>query len=385
MLKFEDMKIDKELQELLPVLSVDEYEKLEQSVLKYGILDPIKVWKEPKTKEWIIVDGHNRYSILQKHIDEIDRLYNAWTSFKIMYEEELHNRDEVKQWMLEQQLGRRNLSEVERYEIVQRFKSLFEERAKKNQSAGGKGLTNLTKVNVRKEMAKVAGTSEGTYQKLDKIMQSDNKELKQKLKNREVSVDKVYRMLKNPTPKKNEEVTPQQQIENFDNRMSEIDKEISKLRTEREALMRKRTSVFETLDVACEVKYEFVHSKYGGRDCRFYIEFEGHKEILLECGVYCEETPADIWLRKIPNKYKNDVIMLWKKAHFEDVEYNNRISAEWGKKFEKAFGVSEYREENKEFYKKCFRILAKNFHPDSTDGNVEDMKNLNHLKVMWGV
>lgn len=29
MLKFEDMKIDKELQELLPVLTMDEYEKLE--------------------------------------------------------------------------------------------------------------------------------------------------------------------------------------------------------------------------------------------------------------------------------------------------------------------------------------------------------------------
>lgn len=214
-LKFEDIKIDKELQELLPVLSVDEYEKLEQNVLKYGILDPIKVWQDPETKEWIIIDGHNRYSIVQKHIDEVDRLYNAWNSFKVMCEEELHNRDEVKQWMLEQQLGRRNLSEVERYEIVQRFKTLFEERAKKNQSAGGKGLTNLPKVNVRKEMAKATGTSEGTYQKLDKIMQSDNAELKQKLKNKEVSVDKAYRMLKNPTPKKNEEVTPQQQIKNL--------------------------------------------------------------------------------------------------------------------------------------------------------------------------
>ena len=106
------MKIDKEFQELLPMLTVDEYEKLEQDILKYGMLDPIKVWQDPETKEWLIIDGHNRHSILQKHIDKIDRLYNAWTSFKIMYEEELHNRDEVKQWMLEQQLGRRNLSEV---------------------------------------------------------------------------------------------------------------------------------------------------------------------------------------------------------------------------------------------------------------------------------
>ena len=38
-----------------------------------------------------------------------------------------------------------------------------------------------------------------------------------------------------------------------------------------------------------------------------------------------------------------------------------------------------------EFYKKCFRILAKNFHPDNLDGSMEDMKNLNQLKAMWGI
>ena len=53
--------------------------------------------------------------------------------------------------MLEQQLGRRNLSETEKYEIVQKFKSVFEKRAKQNQSLGGKGLTNLTKVDTQKD------------------------------------------------------------------------------------------------------------------------------------------------------------------------------------------------------------------------------------------
>ena len=196
--------------------------------------------------------------------------------------------------MLEQQLGRRNLSEVERYEIVQRFKTLFEERAKENQSAGGKGLTNLTTVNTRKEMAKVTGTSEGTYQKLDKIMKSDNEELKQKLKNKEVSIDKAYRMLKKPSHKKNEEVTPQQQIEKFDNRMNEIDKEISSLRIEREALMRRRSSLFEALDIECELKYDFILDKDDFREYQFYTEYEGHKNIFLTCYVLFKEEP-DSW------------------------------------------------------------------------------------------
>lgn len=381
MLNIDDLVIDKEFEDLLPVLTLEEFERLEQSILKNGMLDPIKVWEEPNTERYIIIDGHNRYKILKKNNISL----NYWDNYKIMYADELPTRDDVKRWMLEQQLGRRNLSDTERYEIVQKFRSVFEQRAKENQSLGGKGLSNLTKVNTRKEMAKATGVSEGTYQKIDTVMKSDNEDLKQQLREKKISVDKAYREVKNVNSGKENLITPQQQIEKFDNRMNEIDKEISKLRIEREALMRERTSVFETLDVACEVKYEFVPNKYVGRNCRFYIEFEGYKEILLECGVYCEETPDDIWLRKIPDKYKNDVIMLWKKAHFEDVEYINRCNAEWSKKFEKAVGESEYNEENKEFYKKCFRILAKNFHPDNSDGNMEDMKNLNHLKVMWGI
>ena len=60
-----------------------------------------------------------------------------------------------------------------------------------------------------------------------------SEELKQQLREKKVSVDRAYKEVKNPTPAKKEEVTPQQQIEKFDNRMNEIDKEISSLRTER--------------------------------------------------------------------------------------------------------------------------------------------------------
>ena len=122
-------------------------------------MDFIKIWQEPDTGKWIIIDGHNRYNILKKH----DIEWHYWQDYKIMGE--LETREDVKQWMLEQQLGRRNLSLAEKYEIVQRFKCVFEKKAKENQSLGGKGLANLPKVDTRKEMAKAVGTSEGTYRK----------------------------------------------------------------------------------------------------------------------------------------------------------------------------------------------------------------------------
>lgn len=378
-----DLKVDKEFEDLLPVLTPDELEKLENSILQYGMLDPIKIWQEPDTNEWIIIDGHNRYNILIKH----DIKWHYWQDYKIM--DELKTREDVKQWMLEQQLGRRNLTETERYEIVQRFKSIFEKKAKENQSSGGKGLTNLSKVNTRKEMAKATGVSEGTYNKLDKIMQSDNEEIKQKVREKELSIDKAYQMVKNQKPTEKEIITPEQKIIEFDNRMNEIDKEISSLRAERETLMRRRTSLFELLDIPCELRYEFVECEYEYlevRHCRFYIEISGKKQVLLECGVYGDETPSSTWIRHIPEKYKNDFIMLWRKAHKEDVEWNHKKTEERSKKFEKEYKDALMNDINKckDFYKQCYKTIAKSVHPDE-GGNVEAMQCLNQLKVMWGI
>lgn len=378
-----DLTVDKEFEELLPVLTPEESEKLENSILQYGMLDPIKIWQEPSSGDWIIIDGHNRYNILKKH----DIEWRYWQDYKIMGE--LESREDVKQWMLEQQLGRRNLTETERYEIVQKFKSVFQKKAKENQSLGGKGLPNLVKVNVQEEMAKSVGVSKGTYSKLDKVMQSDNEEVKQKLREKKISVDKAYQEIKNPKPKEKESITPEQKIIEFDNRMNEIDKEISSLRTERESLMRRRSSLFESLDIPCELKYEFVECKYEYlevRHCIFYIEVSGKKQILLECGVYSDETPSSTWIRHIPEKYKNDFIMLWKKAHKEDVEWNHKKTEERSKKFEKEYKDALINDTNKckDFYKQCYKTLAKSVHPDE-GGDVEAMQCLNQLKVMWGI
>ena len=238
-------------------------------------------------------------------------------------------------------------------------------------------------------MAKSVGVSKGTYSKLDKIMKSDNEEIKQQLREKKISVDKAYREIKNPKPKERESITPEQKIIEFDNRMNDIDKEISSLRTERESLMRRRSSLFESLDIPCELKYEFFIEDdnfmglgYPFRHCRFYIEVSGKKQILLECGVYSNESPDRIWLMQIPEKYKNDFIMLWGKAHKEDVEWNREQMKKYDEDCEKKRinKIDKY----KEFYRQCYKTLAKSVHPDE-GGNVEAMQCLNQLKVMWNI
>ncbi|GAB3048275.1 hypothetical protein GCM10027185_60150 [Spirosoma pulveris] len=97
-----------ELQALIPELQKSEYEQLEDNIRKEGCRDSLLIWQTTKgTIEGsandspvnILVDGHNRYSICKKH--NID--------FKVVLREFL-NLQAVRDFMINNQLGRRNLT-----------------------------------------------------------------------------------------------------------------------------------------------------------------------------------------------------------------------------------------------------------------------------------
>lgn len=195
--------------------------------MKIGLQDKIKIW------DGYIIDGHNRYSICKKH--------NIPISENDVVELKLETKQQAVRWMLSYQLGRRNLSELDRFEIVQKFKNYFTFKAKQNNSNGGKGLTNLSKVNTRKEMAKVVGVSEGTYQKLDKISKSGNEEIKIKVKNKEVSIDKAFKIINDVSSNAETEIrTPKVRIEEIDTRISNIEKEEHRLHQEKQDILKKK-------------------------------------------------------------------------------------------------------------------------------------------------
>lgn len=388
MLKIDDLIIDKEFEELLPVLTPEEFNRLEKSVVKNGMLDPIKVWEEPCTGKYIIIDGHNRYKILKKN----NLVCPNWNIYTIT-ETTLKTRNDVKRWMLEQQLGRRNLSEAEKYEIVQKFKSVFEQKAKKNQSLGGKGSTNLPKVDTRKEMAKATGVSEGTYRKMDIVMKSDNEELKQKLRDKKVSVDAAYKEVKSANQKP---TTPKQQIDKLDKRINEIDKTIKSLQAEKNDIIKRRTSIFYALDVKCPVKYRWDKDNHTDSfpsfwKCVIYIENEGQENIFYKDSIY-EEYPSDYKMGKIPEKYKDDFRMVWKQAYEEVVKLQNEINEKSMKAAREQDELMKNlldlipTEEDKPILKKFYRVLANTYHPDNKEtGNAEMMGYVNDLKQMWGI
>lgn len=390
MLSIDDLVVDKEFEELLPVLTPEEFNRLEQSILKNGMLDPIKVWEEPDTGKYIIIDGHNRCKILKKNNISL----NYWENYKIMYADELPTRDDVKRWMLEQQLGRRNLSEAEKYEIVQKFKSVFEQKAKKNQSLGGKGSANLPKVDTRKEMAKATGVSEGTYRKMDAVMKSGNEDLKQRLRDKKVSVDAAYKEVKSTDQKP---ITVKQQIDKLDNRVNEIDKTIESLQAEKEKIMQKRSSIFYMLDMQCPVKYRWIKGEHTNTipcfwDCQIYLENDGNENVFGDYSVHYNEFPSDYDMKKIPEKYKDDFRMIWKKAHDEIKALQDEVdkkSMENAKKQDEILKNAMKlipTDEDRVILKKFYRVLANTYHPDNEKtGDADMMQYVNKLKVMWGI
>ena len=96
-----NLKIDPEFQSQIPPLTDDEFKQLEENILKEGkLLSPLIVWNNT------LVDGHNRYAILQKHPE----IY--FSTMPLRFE----NREEAIAWICRNQLGRRNLSpEQKRY------------------------------------------------------------------------------------------------------------------------------------------------------------------------------------------------------------------------------------------------------------------------------
>lgn len=64
MMKLTALKIDPEFQGKIPPLTSAELDQLEKNIVSDGkVINPIIVWNG------LIIDGHNRYAILQKHPD----------------------------------------------------------------------------------------------------------------------------------------------------------------------------------------------------------------------------------------------------------------------------------------------------------------------------
>jgi len=107
-----DIVVKEELKAYIDPLTPDEHDALERSILAEGCRDALVLWGD------VLVDGHNRYGICQKHGLPFQTVQNA--RFQSM--------DDVHLWMIEQHLGRRSVSDFQRGVLALRKRDILAER-----------------------------------------------------------------------------------------------------------------------------------------------------------------------------------------------------------------------------------------------------------------
>jgi len=184
------LNIDQEFKSLIPSLTIEEYKQLEENIINEGCRDALVTWNDT------IIDGHNRYEICTKN----------GITFKTI-NKEFENREEVIVWIIKNQFGRRNLPNYERGRLALKLESVIREKAKVNQTLsegrGKKGNLNsgdlIKPISTSRELAKIAGVSHDTIEKVKVIEREATPEQKEELTKGIKTINKVFREIR---PKK---------------------------------------------------------------------------------------------------------------------------------------------------------------------------------------
>ncbi|TCS36112.1 hypothetical protein EDC30_108176 [Paucimonas lemoignei] len=198
------IKINEELRAYIDPLTEDEYTALERSLLAEGCRDALVLWGD------LLVDGHNRYSICQKHGIPFNTIQN--TTFKSM--------DDVHLWMIDNHLGRRSVSDFQRGVLALRKKEILatrlaelESQAEKAvepseadqsaaQPAGAEAPARPTAPPISREaLARAARVSSATLGQIEKIQKTAAPELVSAVKSGVISINAAAAVASLPSEK----------------------------------------------------------------------------------------------------------------------------------------------------------------------------------------
>ena len=93
-----NITVNPDLKAYIDPLTPEEHEALERSILAEGCRDALVLWGD------VLVDGHNRYGICQKH----------GLPFETVQNPRFQSMEDVHLWMIDQHLGRRSVSDFQR-------------------------------------------------------------------------------------------------------------------------------------------------------------------------------------------------------------------------------------------------------------------------------
>jgi hypothetical protein len=162
-----NITVNEELKAYIDPLTPDEHAALERSLLSEGCRDALVLWGD------VLVDGHNRYGICQKHGLPFQTVQN--TRFRSM--------EDVHLWMIDQHLGRRSVSDFQRGVLALRKRAILAERRTQAIAAtafrdeANDALEETNPLKSRTDIAKAARLSSSQVVHIEKIQKQAAPEL----------------------------------------------------------------------------------------------------------------------------------------------------------------------------------------------------------------
>lgn len=198
-----DIAIDDEFRGLIPPLAHDEYAQLVANLRAEGCREPLVLWREPPDgQRLLLLDGHNRYAICQEY----------GIPYQVMVLNDtvpLLTRQAAMVWILRNQLGRRNLSDIDRVGVALKLKPLLVEQGKERQGARTDLFQNFGKSDeppshTHIAIAELSGVSHETARKAETVLEKGAPSLVQAVRDSKASISAAADVATLPAPEQEE-------------------------------------------------------------------------------------------------------------------------------------------------------------------------------------
>ena len=187
----QELKSIWELKSYLPMMEPALFKQLKNDIKKNGLNDPILYFKTPAGDN-LVIEGHTRLEACVKQNIKKIPAKEIRTNFQSL--------DDIKFWMVQHQVQRRNLSSLEKIKLSFAHKDIIEKKALENKSKAGKKNKVESPYDTNEEIARLSGVSRATIVRYGSIVEKASNTILNQLNNGSLSIYSAYKIVKDKTP-----------------------------------------------------------------------------------------------------------------------------------------------------------------------------------------
>lgn len=234
-----NITIHDELRSFVDPLTDIEYAALEKSLQAEGCRDALVLWHD------VLIDGHNRYAICQKH----------GIAFRTVQNNSFASIDDVKLWMIENHLARRSVSDFQRGLLAIRKKQIVAQRKAERVAEAPleEQEDDSPPWNTREDVARAARVSPNTISQIERIQKAAAPQLVEAVRAGTISINAAATVA---------ELPPEKQIAAVAGGRKELQQAARQVREQKAASRpRKETPDGEPLDEGARMRAEIAALK----------------------------------------------------------------------------------------------------------------------------